>query len=61
MISSKTINITVCLFLLSQVDHHQVYLSVPNVVNKGKNLLILHRGATESLFPYFPGQDNFCP
>jgi len=24
------------------VDHHQVYLSVPNVVNKGKNLLILH-------------------
>ena len=19
------------------------------------------RGATESLFPYFPGQDNFCP
>ena len=29
-------------FLLSQVDHHQVYLSVPNVVNKGKNLLILH-------------------
>ena len=24
------------------MDHHQVYLSVPNVVNKGKNLLILH-------------------
>ena len=22
---------------------------------------IVARGATESLFPYFPGQDNFCP
>ena len=30
-------------------------------VNAQTGKLLEFRGATESLFPYFPGQDNFCP
>ena len=30
-------------------------------LERSSEKLYAFRGATESLFPYFPGQDNFCP
>ena len=40
---------------------YEGYTALHHAVIKDNVEGVRLRGATESLFPYFPGQDNFCP